>query len=67
MHEGKYRWMAKAKTFEQLIKNSTLWYLDSGCSRHMTGDSTIFSTFSSYYGGSVTFGDNEKGKIMGKC
>ncbi|MHC6131862.1 hypothetical protein L8N14_015360 [Serratia marcescens] len=40
--------------------------LDSGCSRHMTGDYTCFATLSSTKGGKVTFGDNKCGTIIGK-
>ena len=40
------------------------WFLDSGCSRHMTGDPTIFATLSKQKGGHVTFGDNSQGKII---
>ncbi|GAU41293.1 hypothetical protein TSUD_374180 [Trifolium subterraneum] len=36
------------------------WYLDSGCSRHMTGDRNSFLSFEKKEGGSVTFGNNEK-------
>ncbi|GAU40502.1 hypothetical protein TSUD_189840 [Trifolium subterraneum] len=36
------------------------WYLDSGCSRHMTGDRNNFLSFETREGGSVTFGNNEK-------
>ena len=43
-----------------------MWYLDGGCSRHMTGDRAIFSSISSKDGGYVTFGDNAKGKIVGE-
>ncbi|GAU51377.1 hypothetical protein TSUD_413100 [Trifolium subterraneum] len=39
------------------------WYLDSGCSRHMTGDRNSFLSFEPREGGSVTFGNNEKASI----
>ena len=42
-------------------------FLDSGCSRHMIGDPTIFATLSKQKGGHVTFGDNSQGKIIGIC
>ena len=41
------------------------WYLDSGCSRHMTGDKEQFNKLDAKDGGHVTFGDNAKGKIIG--
>ncbi|CAL5333948.1 unnamed protein product [Camellia sinensis] len=41
------------------------WYLDSGCSKYMTGDKSFFTKLSSKDGGFVTFGDNKKGKIIG--
>ena len=40
------------------------WYLDSGCSRHMTRDKSMFSSLSTKDGGYITFGDNRKGKII---
>ncbi|CAJ2653255.1 unnamed protein product, partial [Trifolium pratense] len=40
-------------------------YLDSGCSRHMTGDKQLFSKLTMKEGGSVGFGGNQKGKIIG--
>jgi len=42
------------------------WYLDSGCSRHMTGDKHWFISFIKREGGAVTFGNNDKGQIKGK-
>ncbi|KAG7537091.1 Zinc finger CCHC-type superfamily [Arabidopsis suecica] len=42
------------------------WYFDSGCSRHMTGDSSVLSTFTEEASGKVTFGDSGKGRIRGK-
>ena len=41
------------------------WYLDSGCSRHMTGDKSKFYLLTESDGGKVTFGGNSKGKIIG--
>ncbi|XP_059639430.1 uncharacterized protein LOC132281779 [Cornus florida] len=41
------------------------WFLDSGCSRHMTGDHSKFLSIEPHKGGSVTFGDNSKGKVIG--
>ena len=38
------------------------WYLDSGYSRHITGDKEQFNKLD---GGHVTFRDNAKGKIIG--
>ena len=42
------------------------WYLDSGCSRHMTGDPSIFVELQSLNGEKVSFRGNNKGKIVGK-
>ena len=39
------------------------WYLDSGCSRHMTGDKSLFQELDRKRSGNVTFGDNSKGEI----
>ncbi|WCJ31462.1 hypothetical protein M5689_012955 [Euphorbia peplus] len=44
---------------------SKLWYIDSGCSRHMTGDEKAFITFDPKRGGKVSFGDAQKGRILG--
>ena len=45
---------------------NNIWYFDSGCSRHMTGDKNMFTSLNDYNGGSVTFGDGKKGKVIGK-
>jgi hypothetical protein len=42
------------------------WYIDSGCSKHMTGDQTKFLTLKEEKGGSVTFGDKASARIVGK-
>src|ERR1044072_66251 len=41
------------------------WYLDSGCSRHMTGERRLFQELELKAGGVVGFGGNQKGKIIG--
>ncbi|GJZ86878.1 retrovirus-related pol polyprotein from transposon TNT 1-94 [Tanacetum coccineum] len=42
------------------------WIKDSGCSRHMTGNKYIFSTYEAINGGNVVYGSNKKSKIIGK-
>ena len=48
------------------VMKTCLWYLDSGYSRHMTKDRTLFIEFESKKGGNVTFGDGNKSQIKGK-
>ena len=48
------------------VMDTCLWYLNSGCSRHMTGDRSLFKVFESKKGGNVTFGDGSKSQIKGK-
>ncbi|KAJ9538414.1 hypothetical protein OSB04_031147 [Centaurea solstitialis] len=48
-------------------KMSSLWHVDSGCSRHMTGIMSLLEDFKRFEGGHVAFGDNPNGgKISGK-
>ncbi|KAL8135018.1 hypothetical protein AgCh_009883 [Apium graveolens] len=42
-----------------------IWYLDSGCSRHMTGNKSLLNNIKKVIAWSVTFGDNSKGNIVG--
>src|ERR1043165_2229854 len=41
------------------------WYLDSGCSRHMTGRRSMFQSLELKSGGEVKFRGNQKGRIIG--
>ncbi|XP_050919002.1 uncharacterized protein LOC127136498 [Lathyrus oleraceus] len=41
------------------------WYLDSGCSRHVTGVKKFLENIKSYSTGYVTFKDGAKGEIKG--
>lgn len=44
-----------------------MWYVDSGCSKHMTGDKSLFIDFTPLDNGvCVTFGYGVKSKIIGK-
>ena len=45
------------------VIDTCLWYLDSGCLRHMTGDRSLFKVFESKKFGNVTFGDESKSQI----
>nr|GEU32006.1 retrotransposon protein [Tanacetum cinerariifolium] len=42
------------------------WIKDSGCSKHMTGNQKLFSTYKAYNGGNVMFGSNLRGNIISK-
>ena len=46
-------------------KKQKSWYLDSGCSRHMTGERSMFLTLTMKEGETVGFGGNQTGKIIG--
>ncbi|XP_070029674.1 uncharacterized protein [Nicotiana sylvestris] len=41
------------------------WFMDSGCSKHMTGNTTDFLSLKALQGGSVSFGNGKKGYILG--
>nr|GEW34335.1 uncharacterized mitochondrial protein AtMg00810-like [Tanacetum cinerariifolium] len=42
------------------------WIKDGGCSKHMTGNKSLFFIYKAYDGGIVVFGSNLKGNIIGK-
>ncbi|GJU34158.1 retrovirus-related pol polyprotein from transposon TNT 1-94 [Tanacetum coccineum] len=42
------------------------WIKDSGCSKHMTINRKLFSTYKAYNEGNVIFGSNLHGNIIGK-
>ena len=48
------------------VMDTCLWYIDSGCLRHMTGYRFLFKVFKSKKGGNVTFGDGSKSQIKRK-
>lgn len=42
------------------------WYLDSGCSKHMTGEKSLFTHLAEAHDGRVTFGDGNSTRIVEK-
>jgi len=48
-----------------LKASKQLCYLDNGCSRHMTSDAEKFMNLVLKTEGYVTYGDNNKGRILG--
>jgi hypothetical protein len=42
------------------------WYVDSGCSKHMTGNRYKFLTLREERDGSISFGNDDSFKIIGK-
>ena len=47
------------------VFNSCLWYFDSGCSRHMTGDKALFKTLKEKEDGFVTFRGDSHSQVFG--
>ncbi|KAA0036529.1 integrase [Cucumis melo var. makuwa] len=43
------------------------WYLDSGCSNHMTGNRSIFVTLDESFQSEVKTGDNTRLQVKGQC
>ncbi|GJR42954.1 hypothetical protein Tco_1311057 [Tanacetum coccineum] len=48
-----------------ITKKIILWYLDSGCSKHMTGDRSWLRNFVKKFTGTVRFRNDHFGAIMG--
>ncbi|GKB22115.1 retrovirus-related pol polyprotein from transposon TNT 1-94, partial [Tanacetum coccineum] len=53
--------VSKVKQVVQIV----LWYLDSGCSKHMTGNRSRLKNFVKKFIGIVRFGNDHFGAIMG--
>ncbi|GJS61881.1 retrovirus-related pol polyprotein from transposon TNT 1-94 [Tanacetum coccineum] len=50
---------------QRRVVQIVLWYLDSGCSRHMTGDRARLINFVEKFIGTVRFGNDEYAAIVG--
>jgi len=62
----------KTERFDQLFckyaclkASEELWYIDSGCSCYISGNSSLFSEIKKKKYGGITFGDNKVSKIVG--
>ncbi|GJS95392.1 retrovirus-related pol polyprotein from transposon TNT 1-94 [Tanacetum coccineum] len=56
--------VSKSKVLKSVVQ-IVLWYLDSGCSKHMTGDRSQLTNFVNKYLGTVKFGNDHVAKILG--
>ncbi|GKC53836.1 integrase, catalytic region, zinc finger, CCHC-type containing protein, partial [Tanacetum coccineum] len=60
---------AKSKSVKKSSKRKVvqivLWYLDSGCSKHMTRDLSQLTNFVNKFLGTVKFGNDQVAKILG--
>nr|GEX69853.1 integrase, catalytic region, zinc finger, CCHC-type, peptidase aspartic, catalytic [Tanacetum cinerariifolium] len=57
---------ASSKICLGVILEHDEWIKDSGCSKHMTGNQKLFSTYKAYNGGNIIFGSNLRRNIIGK-
>ncbi|GKC21297.1 retrotransposon protein [Tanacetum coccineum] len=62
----------EALNFLKFKKNSIVlenisddWIVDSGCTKHMTRNRRLFTSYKAYDGGHVVFRSNLKGKVIG--
>ncbi|GJW32525.1 hypothetical protein Tco_0052557 [Tanacetum coccineum] len=55
----------KVYTREPKVVQIVLWYLDSGCSKHMTGDRSQLTNFVHKFLSTVKFGNDQITKIIG--
>ncbi|GJW84725.1 hypothetical protein Tco_0157870, partial [Tanacetum coccineum] len=55
----------ESDTPKPVVVQIVLWYLDSGCSKHMTGDRSHLTNFVNKFLGTVKFGNDHVAKILG--
>nr|GEZ02522.1 retrovirus-related Pol polyprotein from transposon TNT 1-94 [Tanacetum cinerariifolium] len=60
-----YSRKSKAAKKKVPVVQIILWYLDSGCSKHITGDRSQLINFVQKFVGTVKFGNDHVAKIMG--
>nr|GEZ54232.1 retrovirus-related Pol polyprotein from transposon TNT 1-94 [Tanacetum cinerariifolium] len=55
----------ESNTSKPVVVQIVLWYLDSGCSKHMTRDRSQLTNFVNKFLGTVKFGNDHVAKVMG--
>ncbi|GKC58350.1 hypothetical protein Tco_1085948, partial [Tanacetum coccineum] len=63
-HKKQNIWKPTGHVFTKVVK-IVLWYLDSGCSKHMTGNRSQLMNFVSKFLGTVRFGKDQIARIVG--
>jgi hypothetical protein len=58
--------MKNAHSLYKLRRKKHGWYVDSGCSKHMTSDKDMFLTLRKERYGSISFRNDDSTKIIGK-
>nr|GEV34848.1 copia protein [Tanacetum cinerariifolium] len=58
-------WQTPSSTQKNKVIQIVLWYLDSGCSKHMTGDRSQLTNFVYKFLGTVKFRNDHVAKILG--
>ncbi|XP_019194891.1 PREDICTED: uncharacterized protein LOC109188716 [Ipomoea nil] len=65
LSKAKFEKIHRHKQINYSKDNRVIWYIDSGCSRHMTGDKSNLSNFKEVDGTKVIFGGESGGKTKG--
>ncbi|GJU83327.1 retrovirus-related pol polyprotein from transposon TNT 1-94 [Tanacetum coccineum] len=60
-----FRWLLKMQPLAEPIVQICLWIIDSGCSKHMTGNHALLTNFVEKFLGTVRFGNNDFTMIAG--
>nr|GEW19695.1 retrovirus-related Pol polyprotein from transposon TNT 1-94 [Tanacetum cinerariifolium] len=55
----------ESNTSKPVVVQIIIWYLDSGCSKHMIGDRSQLTNFVNKFMGTIKFGNDHVAKIMG--
>nr|GEV05954.1 integrase, catalytic region, zinc finger, CCHC-type, peptidase aspartic, catalytic [Tanacetum cinerariifolium] len=60
-----HKWLPKLQPLAEPIVQICLWIIDSGCSKHMTGNRALLTNFVEKFLETVRFGNNDFAMIVG--